>query len=69
MSLISVSINVPTLKFLFLLFSDLGVFMSLVLSLFVRRRLDVINSNLIEQIERMEERMEYLEEIRDDLYG
>ena len=52
-----------------LFISELGVFLSLVLSLFERRRLDIVNTNLIEQIERLEDRIDYLEEIRDDLYS
>ena len=52
-----------------LFISELGVFLSLILSLFERRRLDIVNTNLIEQIERLEDRIDYLEEIRDDLYS
>ena len=42
--------------------SDLVMFLSLVLCQFDCRRLSLSNTELIERIEQMEDRMEYLEE-------
>ena len=50
-------------------FSELGVFMSLVLSLFDRRQLARSNSRMFAEIERLEVRMEYLEESLYEFYG
>lgn len=49
-------------------FAGLCVFFSLLLGGFEVRRMSQINSRLMDMIERMEERMEYLEESLQDVY-